>query len=115
MGRLQDQITLASLAAQSSNFTGSAFNAGGYTSGSFFINCTVAGTTMTPAFQVSIDNTNWIALPTALLATPAAVTGTGVTMYPLLLPVGLPPFLRFVATSFTGAFTAVVSAVLNHP
>ena len=115
MGRLQDQITIASMAAQSSNFTGSSVNLTGYTSGAFYINTTVAGTTFTPAFQVSIDGTNYVALPTGLLGTPAAITATGLTMYPLLIPIAFPPNFRMVGTAFTGAFTATVTAVLNHP
>ncbi len=115
MGRLQDQITIASLAAQSTNFTGSAINLSGYTSGALWINTTVAGTTMTPAFQVSFDGTNYLALPTSVLATPAAITATGLTAYPFLVPIALPSLFRLVATAFTGAFTAVCYATLNHP
>lgn len=115
MGRLVDQITIASLATQSSNFNGPAVNLSGYTSGALYINTTVAGTTMTPAFQVSIDGTNWVVLPTAVLGAPAAITATGLTMYPFLIPVAFPSNFRMVATAFTGAFTANVYGVLNHP
>jgi hypothetical protein len=114
MGRLQDRITLATLAAQSSNFTGTIVDLSGYTSGAVYVNTTVAGTTMTPALQMTFDGTNFLAVPNSILATPAAITAVGLTAYPFLVPIGIGQ-VRFVATAFTGAFTASVVAILNHP
>jgi hypothetical protein len=113
MGLKQDQITLATMTAQSSNFTGTVIDLSGYTSGTIFINTTVAGTAFTPVFKMTIDGTNFLTVPTALIATPAAVAAVGLTAYPLLGVVGIGKF-QFTATTFTGAFTASVVAILNH-
>lgn len=113
MGRLQDQITLATLAAQSANFTGNVVDLSGYTSGTIFINTTVAGTTFTPDLQMTVDGTNFLTVPTALLTARAAITATGLVAYVLTNGSGIGK-VRFVGTAFTGAFTANVVGILNH-
>jgi hypothetical protein len=113
MGRLQDQITVATMTAQSSNFAGSVLDLSGYTSGAFYINTTVAGTTFLPVFQMTLDGTNFLTIPSSILATPAAVTAVGLTAYPFLVPIGIGKF-KFTATTFTGAFTASVVGIFNH-
>ena len=114
MGRLQDRLTVATLSAQSTNFTGTTLDLSGYTSGVFYINTTVAGTTYTPDFQTTLDGTNFLSIPTALLTARAALTAVGLTAYVLTPGVAL-GLCRFVATAFTGAFTANVVGILNHP
>jgi len=115
MGRLQDQVTLGALAAQSTNFTGTAFNFSSYTGGTVLVNTTVAGTTMTPDVQTSLDGgANWVTIPTSVLTARAAITATGLIVYVFTPGVAF-PFIRFVATAFTGAFTASVIGIFNHP
>jgi hypothetical protein len=114
MGRLQDQVTLGTLTAQSSNFTGSSFTFSGYTGGSILVNTTTAGTTMTPDVQTSLDGTNWLTIPTSVLTARAAITATGLAVYVFTPGVAF-PFIRFIATAFTGAFTAAVVGIFNHP
>ena len=114
MGRLQDQVTLGTLTAQSTNFTGTAFNFSSYTGGSILVNTTVAGTTMTPDVQTSLDGTNWVTIPTSALTARAAITAAGLVVYVFTPGVAF-PLIRFIATTFTGAFTASVVGIFNHP
>jgi hypothetical protein len=113
MGLKQDQLTLATLAAQSSNFTGTVVDLSGYTGGTIYVNTTVAGTTMTPDLQMTMDGTNFLSVPTAILSARSAITAVGLTAYTFTNGMGIGK-VRFVATSFTGAFTATVTAILNH-
>jgi hypothetical protein len=113
MGLKQDQFTLATLTAQSSNFTGTVFDFSGYTGGTIYHNITVTGTTMTPDFQMTIDGTNWISIPTAILSARAALTAVGLVAYTFTNGMGIGK-IRYVATAFTGAFTASVVAIVNH-
>jgi len=114
MGLKQDVLTIATLAAQSSNFTGATLDLSGYTSGALYINTTVAGTTYTPDLQMTFDGTNFLSIPTAILSARSAITAVGLTAYTFTngMAVGK---VRFVATAFTGAFTASVIGILNHP
>jgi hypothetical protein len=100
------------MAAQSSNFTGPVLDLSGYKSGMLYCQTSVAGTTFTPAFQISLDGTNFFTIPTAVLATPAAVTATGLVVYPFLVPIAFSKF-QVIATAFTGAFTANFVGIFN--
>jgi hypothetical protein len=118
MGRLQDQITIDSLAAVTASRNSPNFNMNGYTSGTFYFNLTaVSGTTPTlaPALQASVDGTNFTTVPTTLLASISNITATGLVIATLLLPAAL-PICRFAYTvgGTTPSFTGTVVGIFNH-
>jgi hypothetical protein len=120
MGRLQDRITLDSLAAVTASRNSGVFDLSGYTSGAIYWNFTaVSGTTpsLTALLQCSVDGFTTVAtVPAGLIAAPAAFTAGGLVVTPFLIPIALGQCrLNYVITGTTPSFTGTIVGVFNHP
>jgi hypothetical protein len=116
MGDYSDTIVLGSLTAVSGSGNGPAFDLSSYQAGLLSANFSVAGTTLTPVFQISDDNgTTWVTCPTGILAAPAAIVATGVTWYQFVpAALALPSRCRMSWGSVTGSFTGTFRAFMRR-
>ena len=116
MGLGADVILLATLTGVTT--AGNAPNPldlSGYSAGLICANMSAAGTTLTPVFQISDDGVTYVACPTGILATPAAITAQGQTFYPFLpANLALPGRCRIAWTSVTGTFTGTFRAYMRR-
>jgi hypothetical protein len=117
MGLIQDQITLATLAAVTATGNSAVFDLSGYKSGALYFNITTAsGTTpsLTPALQATIDGTNFTAVPTSVLAAVTAITAVGLSVVSFIVPLGLAKCrFAYTVSGTTPSFSGTITGILN--